>query len=45
MYADRFAPIVAPLLDEVITEAGIGDDINHILPWGDALWTVVTSIL
>lgn len=34
MYADPLAPIVAPLLDEVITEAGIGDDINHILPWG-----------
>ncbi|MEP3122026.1 MAG: glycosyltransferase family 9 protein [Nisaea sp.] len=34
MYAGPLAPVVSPLLDEVITEAGIGDDMNHILPWG-----------
>ncbi|WP_420405563.1 glycosyltransferase family 9 protein [Nisaea sp.] len=33
MYAKILAPIVAPLLDEVIEHAGIGDDLGALLPW------------
>lgn len=33
MYAKALAPVVAPLLDEVIEHADIGDDLGAVLPW------------
>lgn len=33
MYATVLAPVVAPLLDEVIEQAGIGDDLTPLMPW------------
>lgn len=34
MYAGPLATMVAPLLDEVIQQADIGDNMRHVLPWG-----------
>lgn len=33
MYATALAPVVAPLLDEVIENGAIGDDLGALLPW------------